>query len=337
MRITSGTLMGTFGVLALCTSGNGETLDRVGEQYRPFIEWSLDNPTHSGNPYDLVATATFVHGESLESRTTEMFYSGGDTWRFRFTGTQTGEWTFTTSSSDPDLNGHGGTVTIDPNPDPDAHGFVKKFGEKWGWQGTEEAFVPQLVMYDNPVHYHDAPAKIDADVQTFLVEHGFNGFHTCVYCRWFDINEDRYDSIDVPDPDPRTFEALELLITRTHAAGGLVHIWAWGDESRHMTPIKWGKNESEDRRLQRYIAARLGPLPGWTMGYGFDCDEWVVEDDLLLWHEYMHQHFGWSHFLGARDRNPNQPSDPLTQIYEGLDYSGYEHHRPSRMTTTSGR
>ena len=55
-----------------------------------------------------------------------------------------------------------------------------------------------------------------------------------------------------------------------------MHLWTWGDEQRHMTPARWGINGNVDRATpERYIAARLGPLPGWTMGYGFDLDEWV--------------------------------------------------------------
>ncbi len=37
----------------------------------------------------------------------------------------------------------------------------------------------------------------------------------------------------------------------------------------------------------------------------------------------MHDHFGWFHFLGARAQK-----NELTQIYDGLDYAGYEQHRP---------
>ena len=59
------------------------------------------------------------------------------------------------------------------------------------------------------------------------------------------------------------------------------------------------------------------------MGYGFDLHEWVKKDDLRKWHEYMHEHLGWSHFMGGRAHK-----NRLTQIYEGLDYSGYEQHRP---------
>jgi hypothetical protein len=101
-----------------------------------------------------------------------------------------------------------------------------------------------------------------------------------------------------------------------------------------MTPVKWGKNGAVDRRLQRYIAARLGPLPGWSMGYGFDLQEWVVRDDLRKWHEYMHQHLGWFHFLSGRGIGPAvyDPKEvfpqPAPHYYEGLDYSAYDQMRP---------
>lgn len=310
---------------------NAAPLDRSGTQWYPYLEWSLENPTYKSNPYDVQATATFTHS-SGKTRTTGMFYDGDDTWKFRFTGTITGEWSFNTSSSDEELNGKTGTVTIKPNPDPRAHGFITHFGAKWGWEGTNKAFVPQLVMYDDPTAFYNKPDKIDNDIQTFFVEHGFNGFHTSVLCRWFDFDSTRYDDInsDDPNPDPRTFEALELLITKAHQAGGMVHLWAWGDQQRHMTPNKWGKNGKVDRRLQRYIAARLGPLPGWSMGYGFDLFEWVDSDDLRQWHEYMHEQFGWHHFLGGRSGGPRSGTDHSDQqIYEGLDYSAYEHHRPT--------
>jgi hypothetical protein len=298
-------------------------LDRTGKQWAPFVEWGLENATFSGNPYDLIATATFVHRESGKKRTTEMFYAGAKTWKFRFAGTRPGNWIFTTASRDPDLAGKKGTVTIAPNPG--VPGFVTNFGSKWGRTGTNRAFVPQFVMYASPDRYYSRPGKIDADIQTFLVDHGFNGFHTPVCGRWFDIHEPRSDRIRSKDPNPdqRTFEALELLITKVHAAGGVVHIWAWGDEQRRWTPARWGKNGKVDKRLQRYTAARLGPLPGWTMGYGFDLWEWVKEKDLREWHRYMHKHLGWLHFLGGRAHK-----NKLTQIYDGLDYSAYEQHRP---------
>lgn len=323
-------LHAVFGLLLLAAitigarqSTASESLDREGTQWSPFLEWTLANPTREGNPYDLIATATFVHEASGEKRTTGMYYAGDDQWRFRFTGTQPGQWKFETKSDDPDLNGKRGTATIRPNPG--SPGFVAGRGNKWVRTGTSKAFVPQLVMYDYPRGYFRKPEKIDTDIKTFLIEHGYNGFHTAVLCAWFDFDADSARQIKArdPNPDARTFEALELLITKTYAAGGTVHIWAWGDEQRKMTPARWGINGTVDKRLQRYIAARLGPLPGWTMGYGFDLWEWVKGDQLTEWHDYLRNHFGWPHLLGGR-ASQNQ----LNQLSERLDYSGYEQHRP---------
>lgn len=281
-------------------------------------EWSLENVSHSSNAFDVVATVTFTHLASGQKHSTEMFYDGNKTWKFRFTATDTGRWSFITKSDNPDLDGYSGTVTVNANPNPRAAGFITNYGNKWARLGTGEVFVPQLVMYCSPTEYYNRPDKIDADIRTFLVEHGFTGFHTYVSCRWFDIDHDRSDNINSqdPNPDPRTFEALELLITKVYAVGGTVHIWVWGDEQRRMTPIRWGINGAADRRLQRYIAARLGPIPGWTMGYGFDLWEWVKPEQLTAWHEYMHAYFGWPHLLGARSQKRR-----LTQLSEAMDYS----------------
>ena len=312
-------------------AGANDWVIYVGNSARQWVpvDFTLDNPTYTGNPFDLIASAKFIHNGTDETRTTGMFYAGGTTWKFRFTGTRPGLWTYTTTSTDPELNGLSGKVNIEPAGN-DKYGFVWNKGNRWvrprGAKGTLTAFVPQYVMYSNPAAIYNKPEKIDADIQTFFVEHGYNGFHTGLSCRWFDINQDNYDGVpsDDPNPDFRTFEALELLINKTNAAGGVVHMWAWGDESRHATPVKWGVNGTVDKRLQRYIAARLGPLPNWTMGYGFDLWEWTKEPWLREWHDYLHSQFGWPHMLGTR----NFQQDLWVQLSEALDYSSYEHWRP---------
>jgi len=319
--------------LVISTIIHAEDADsRTGRMWET-LQWSVKNSSIQGNPYDVEASATFRHS-SGETRTTGMFYDGDDTWKFRFTGTQTGEWKFFTTSLDPELSGMSGTVIVKPNPDPQAHGFIKSFGNKWGWQGTEEAFIPQLMMYKTPDEFYGRSDVIDADIKKFIVEHCFTGFHVpSIAGRWFDLdgNNDRVN-MDMTEPDRRTFESLEMVISKVHAAGGMVHIWGWGDHSRHQTPrdLTGGINGVVDRRLQRYIAARLGPLAGWSIGYGFDLDEWVDEEGLKQWHIYMHEHLGWHHFLGGRSSGPNHGTDHKGyQIYDGLDYAGYEHHRPT--------
>jgi hypothetical protein len=91
--------------------------------------------------------------------------------------------------------------------------------------------------------------------------------------------------------------------------------WAWGDESRKWTPIGVGEgiNGKEGRRLQRYIAARLGPLPGWSMGYGFDLHEYISKNELRSWQNYLHNRLGWQHLLSAR----------ATDLQSGDHMNGY--------------
>ncbi len=297
----------------------------IGQQWSPYLEWEYLNTSYQGNPFDLQASATFTHEESGETIKTELFYAGDDIWRLRFTGTLPGRWTFETESSDPELNGHQDVVQIEPNPG--VAGFVTQYGNKWGRTGIDQAFVPQYLMIGSPHTYYQNPGELDYIRQTFLVEHGFNGVHTFVFCRWFDIEQEACSQVNVADPNPdmRTFEALEDLITMVHANGGVVHIWMWGDDSRSQNQKRWGINGEADIRLQRYIAARLGPLPGWTMGYGYDLYEWVSGDELTEWHDTMQSYLGWKHYLGGR----SQPDPALSQLSEALDYSAYEQLKPT--------
>ena len=325
-----------FGIGSEAVQGN--SLDQTGALWAPYLEWGLDNPGWSGNPFDLEATATFTHGEGGEVRTTKMFYDGGDTWKFRFAGTRTGQWTFTTTSGAESLNGLGGTVTITPNPDPRARGFLVGAGNKWARQlnpsGAVQAFVPQLVMYESvPKNYHNNPGLIDAAIDAFITGHGFNGFHLpSVGGQWFDRDAGYVVTSNMQNPDPRTFEALELLISKTHAAGGMVHIWPWGDQFRRWTPIELsdGMNGVEDKRLQRYMAARLGAIAGWSMGFGFDLFEWAPSAEVVEWRDFLQSELGWFHFLGGRPGGPRSGTDHSDHLEwnQPLDYSSYEHHHP---------
>src|SRR4030042_5129988 len=153
------------------------------------VEWKFENPGYNGNPFDLVAKATFTHKDTGREIQTELFYDRGDVWRLRFTGTLTGQWQFAAESAESDLNDLKGQVNVLPNPG--VPGFITNFGGKWGRLGTDEAFVPQLVMYCDPDKFGRDPDRIDADIRDFFVRHGLNGFHTAALCRWFDLDNTR--------------------------------------------------------------------------------------------------------------------------------------------------
>lgn len=80
------------------TKGYGTDLGNHTATVWQCVEWTLPDASWTGNPFDVVASATFVHAGTNERRTTGMFYVGGNRWKFRFTGTRAGEWRFTTAT-----------------------------------------------------------------------------------------------------------------------------------------------------------------------------------------------------------------------------------------------
>lgn len=105
-----------------------------------------------------------------------------------------------------------------------------------------------------------------------------------------------------------------------------------------------------DRRNLRYLAARLGPIPGWSIGYGYDTENlWASPDELQAWKDFLEAHLGWDHFIGARvgfdekglygrfgkgipkpplNEKSNAPVGDRYTAWLGGDYIGYTSYRP---------
>jgi hypothetical protein len=248
-----------------------------------------------------------------------MFYAGNNTWKFRFTGTRTGIWSYSSSSSDADLDGISGTVIIKPNPNPNVHGFLKAQGNKFAIQSAELEIEGHLLLVFQNLGLFDQEIYLweDQDVVNQVIQeakaNGANSIFMYIANYWLNFGSLRHSQHNSEEPDFRTFEMVENVITTAHSQGMNVHIWMWGDEDRKWTPIglDGGINGYVDQRIQRYIAARLGPLPGWTMSYGFDLFEWVSSEQVAVWGDYMQQHMGWSHLLMAREEGSFHPSDNM--------------------------
>lgn len=286
-----------------------------------YIEYSLDNPTWSGNPFDLEATVTFTHDK--EQHVTGMFYVGNNTWNFRFTGTRTGQWKFTTSSHDKELNGHTGSITVTPRTSPRMKGFLSHVGNKYAIMEEDindlQGYIYQVFMnqqdyeqqYKHPTRIPGHPSKIKLidDYWNNTQENGFNIYFFAVFYSWFKMGALSIDDFsnesdpELEQPDLALFDTLEYAITYAHQRGGRTHIWAWGDNGRKQTPnhISGGFRGKKHQRLIRYIAARLGPLPGWSMNFGFDTIEMPnAEEDTIWWTNQLNQKMGWPHILTSR-------------------------------------
>ena len=328
---------------------------RTGSLNTPYLEWSIEWQGTTGNPHDVIASVEFTDPDGARVRT-PMFYGGNDQWRFRFTGIRVGTWKLRTDGPG-DLGGHAATVEVRERSGGRANGFMTHFASKWGWQGTQKAFVPQYVMGKDLDAYYDDDAgrvdeaKIERDIRKFIVEHGFTGFHLQGRGRWFSlVGRPGKD----PNPDPRTYEVLETIIRKVYERGGACHIWMWGKDIRRdgdgPRAMVGGPMTAADQRNLRYLAARLGPIPGWSIGYGYDTENlWASPEELDTWKEFLHGYCGWHHFIGARvgfdEKGPygefgkGIPKPPLNDKYNapvgdeyaawlGGSYTGYTSYRP---------
>jgi hypothetical protein len=265
------------------------SLEGLASQYSE----SCLSPDQSNRPvwecYDILAEgaphqAVTVQHESGKKYQVLTFQDNQQT-KFRFTPTQLGTWSFST----------GGTITINAERPTYAKGFVTAQGNQWVRSATGEAFVPQYVMYDK--------ADLDAGLDEFIEGHGFSGFHI--------IN--LRDLVE----NPAYFEAVVL---KTYRRGGATHFWLWGDEQRNLTPDTYGVDVD---LLYREIAARLAPIPGWTLGYGFDLFEWASASEIEQFRARLRDDCSYHHLIGARGHK-----NEYREISPNLDYVSWEWHQP---------
>jgi hypothetical protein len=279
-----------------------------------------------GSLFDVEAVATFINAATGDTFITEAYYDGGGDgnaiYRFRFTPTSIGTWMLSTTSNVPALAGLQGSVEVAPARDPHTYGFLTttdgRFAAPVAGTGELQGIAYQVFMHGgSPLEDLGALPTEDEALRRALTGlldeaagYGFNSVFVGVWHQWFALGTSRSDRHDSVDPDRATFRVLEVLCSLAHQRGMFVHIWQWGDEQRLWSPLgiaadgdvagdSGGVNGVADRRLQRYIAARLGPLPNWVLGYGFDLYEWADEDQVRSWAEYLSQRLARPHLLTA--------------------------------------
>ncbi|MEM1261942.1 MAG: hypothetical protein AAGH76_06080 [Pseudomonadota bacterium] len=206
--------------------------------------------------------------------------------KYRFTPTLPGRW----------VGPDGMVLTASDIRPTYAAGFVKAKGAFWARSATGAVFAPQYVMYYD--------SDIEGGIDEFIRGHGFTGFHIA-NLRDFLVN-------------PAFFEAV---VIQTYRAGGVTHFWLWGDEQRGQTPNSYS---GDVETLYRAIGARLGPLPGWTVGFGFDLYEWADDAAVDNFRLALEATSSYRHLIGARG-NKNR----YEEVYPDADFASWEWHRPT--------
>lgn len=292
------------------------------------LEWEITNSACPvANPYDLVAKVIFIH-ESGQTREIEMFHTEKEKWKFRFCGSKPGQWSFRTlcdgtdgTHNDENLDKHVGRITVNAQTNPDIKGFLSHKGSKFAIMDRDETdlepYVYQVYMnqqdyeqqYNHASRIWDDPVNRKHLIEAYwndTVDNGFRIYYFAVFYSWFKkgaLDRAMVNVRDLKAPDLDVYDTLEYAIAYAHQRGGRTHIWAWGDQDRRQTPnfLPGGVLGQDHRRLMRYIAARLGPMPGWCMNFGFDTIELPDSEGITSqWANFIKDRTGWPHMLCAR-------------------------------------
>jgi hypothetical protein len=285
-----------------------------------FQEWTLTTGSAPANPYEVDATATFTPVDGGAALETGVFYDGIDgsgqhVYKFRFTGIEAGQ-TYNVATSG-DLGVQTGSFTVAPNANGNATGFLTNVGNKFARQvGNDGQVRGELFnVYMNLTAYNTEQLTTLADESTRqayfdeVKANGSNAAFVALNNEWFELGTQKRIELTGTgpfNPDLDTFAILEETIQHARREGVHLHMWAWGDDSsrRRWTPPGDDKsldvNGTNDRRLQEYIADRLAPLPGWSMGYGFDLNEWTDDSEINDWAGFVQSESTRDHLLFAR-------------------------------------
>ena len=114
------------------------------------------------------------------------------------------------------------------------------------------------------------------------------------------------------NPDLRSFYIIENVYSRMAEQGISIKMRLWDGSWSHLKSpdeLEGGINGVVDKRLQRYMAARLGPLLNFHYDYGADLyDGWVTKEEIHEWSSYLKENSGWLQLHAVRewedDRNP---------------------------------
>ena len=341
-------------LLASGTLSASAELSKEVELYH-WVDFPIEAPGGATGiaKWDVKGSCLWTHEKGTVRRTSLLWYSGSkDTYVYRFGGSLQGRWTGTTRSPVAALDGLELTVQVVPSSNPNRIGWSgQRADEPTAWahqKGSDGELVkctPILIMMPDVERWFSNPAGMRAFVAEFNDNHGFNGGHVSTIGRgWFEIGSTDGLRTAPAAPDARTFAAFEAAASEWSERGGWLHLWMWGKSgSGDFSQLPGGYNGEHSRRLNRYLAARLGPVPGWSMGIGWDVEFWADAARIKWWlDDLVPQLGGWHHWIGhrysdsdvGRGRDP-EPANKGEYLARGVtwntlrpgseQYAGWEH------------
>ena len=267
-----------------------------------------DFPLHGAapcdNPFDVEASATFVHESGEVLADVPAFHSAPGIWTVRFCPWRLGVWRGRTASADADLDAvELPPVRCTPNPNPLLHGRLRvdpRRSRRFAFEdGT--CFVPLGFECDWLFSLHQSRPDGFREMIDRIVERGFNYVVTNVYAHtgFSDASGEHVfgpprlfvfaGTNEQPDHsrlNPAFFDDFDAMLACLHAKGIVAHLMIHV-QNKH---VNWpARRSADDERYWRYVVARYQAWPNVVWDVGKECWHFRKEFDS---HDYTIERVG---------------------------------------------
>lgn len=292
----------TSNVVTPRTSKSGTTsLVPAGNGLAQLVRWE---------PYDFSFVAAATYSDTIVSRMTATFvgpdnvsiqvpayFSGGNTWKVRFSPTVTGAWTYSTSSSDSGLNGKTGSFNVVSNTSSYARGLLKVDSvnkHHFVWENGARHFklgyeIDNLGQMGHRTSSAGQSGFAAADhLLNTVANNGFTEVLVAAFA--YDINSTAFNShlkdgtydfgpagitpwtgsIATPNfaqVNPTYWSNLDVIIDNLYRKGLAAHLYLRAQSNKYAgTQMPSGSSVNEDNYI-RYVVARYQAYPNIVFDY----------------------------------------------------------------------
>ncbi len=311
--------------------GNVTARSPVVGQWKRY-ETVFTDTTWQGNPFDIILEVAFTAPSGRVFRQYG-FYAGDSLWKVYFMPDEKGLWHYRSFCSDPDLDGREGVFRcVKSDLDPPLHGE----GRQWVLQGGGGDFpVIWAPVYAGagPWAFRGLPpaSPVVREMLRFAadtVQARLLGFGELVVMKtgWAAA----WPPSALPYVTGREGERFYLpfwdsLNVRMDAARDMnmgAYVMLYGDDE--MTPDRYGitPGSPAEKRLFRYVVARLACYPHLLWDTGVDIGEYRSDAWINAFADWFRHHDPWHHPVGSRTGGGSGGILPDSATYMSL---GWDH------------
>ncbi|MCF7707552.1 MAG: DUF5060 domain-containing protein [Verrucomicrobia bacterium] len=320
---------------AITNNYAGTVSETKARQIRSIDKWrqfrvGFENASWEGNPYGLQFKAVF-ESPSDRSLTQFGFYAGGNTWKIYFMPDETGVWSYTTISPDADLDGHTGEFICKSSDLPGALVGAGENGNRWKY--ADAGYVMPLIWgvgaYKKGIghfraHNPDDPnvrAAINkaSDIGAILLNTGAIVLAKRDWAKaWPNDAMPYVNGKEGIIFNPVFWDNLNATMDYARDRGMGFYFMLYTDDALKPDNLGIAPDSKSERRLFRYVTARLAPYPVVLWDSGIDITEYRNHAWINRFTDWFRRNDPWKHPVSSRHGGGSGSAVAENQTYDSV-------------------